>query len=315
MSIHMRAITALTAATLLSAASVQAQNEYVLRTAFEGRLVSVKVGMPGTSKGIDVFPLEAAPVDWREVAERIKDYGTSLKVGDQVMITKVVVKSNSHIEFQLGGGGWGTFLDSPGTSSVSSTSEGESKYERALRDSIKAAPGPTRRKQLERELNNARQQRERDNANARAQAQQANALHEANLRAKREQSGSRFNIRFRNGIPSEHLTPEGVRVALAEYVDFAASGAKVSAAQGGAAGALSAATTAPNASDGGSALSRLRKGLLVKEVEDLLGPADTAGEQKEGTLTLVKRSYTKDGMKVAASFINGVMIDFSITPR
>ena len=71
----------------------------------------------------------------------------------------------------------------------------------------------------------------------------------------------------------------------------------------------------PSGALAGSALSRLRKGLTVKEVEELFGPADAAGEQKEGSLIVMKRSYSSDGMKVAASFVNGVLIDFSITPR
>lgn len=300
----------LLAASLLATSVAHAQSEAALRSAFEGKLISVKVGMPGTSKGIDVFPLEPAPVNWRDVAERVKDYGTSLKIGDQVMITKVVVKKNSHIEFQLGGGGWGTLFDSPGTSTVSTSAEGESKEERVLRDSIKAAPGPTRRKQLEKELRGMREQRERENAKAKAEAEQANALHEANLRAKREQSGSRFNIRFKNGIPDESLTPAGVMAALAELVDFAATGSKVATASGASPG-----SPMPNATASSGGVGQLRKGLTVKEVEDLLGPADTAVEQKEGSIVVLKRTYTNDGKKISASFVSGVLVDFAITPK
>lgn len=303
-----RTLLALASSVTLSSAAF-AQSEAALRAAFEGKLVSVKVGMPGTSKGIDVFPLEPARVNWREVAERVKDNGTALKIGDQVMITKVVVKKNSHIEFQLGGGGWGTFFDDAGTSNVSVTTEGESQAEKDLKKAIKEAPGPTRRKELERELRTVRDRRERENARARADAQQANAAHEANVRAKRAEAGSRFNIRFRNGIPQESLTPDGVMAALAEFVDFNAGGSKVATASG-----ASTATPAPTNSGGGRH-AQLRKGLTVKEVEELLGPADSAGEEKQGALTLNKRSYTSDGMKVSTSFLNGVLIDFAITPK
>ena len=58
----------------------------------------------------------------------------------------------------------------------------------------------------------------------------------------------------------------------------------------------------------------MRKGLLLEEVELLLGPAATASETKEGTLTVLKRTYRKDGQKVSASFVNGVLIDFTISP-
>ena len=74
--------------------------------------------------------------------DRIKEFGTALDVGQQVMVTKVVIKGDSHIDFQLGGGGFGTLFDDAGTQRVSSGTAGESARERALRDSIKTAPTP-----------------------------------------------------------------------------------------------------------------------------------------------------------------------------
>ena len=129
------------------------------------------------------------------------------------MVTKVLVKRNSHIEFQLGGGGYGTFGDNTSTN-VSTASQGETKAEKALRDSIKKAPGPTKRKQFEKELASVRGERERENARAEAEAKQAQSVIEANLRAKRAESGSRFNVRYRNGIPTDALTPDGLMRAL-----------------------------------------------------------------------------------------------------
>lgn len=287
---------------------LRAQNEAALRAAFEGKLVSVKVAMPGTSRGVDVFPQQQNAVNWRQVADRIKEDGTSLKIGDQVMVTRVVVKKD-HIEFQLGGGGFGTFGDFAGTSRVSADVESESPREKELKQQIKAATGPTRRKELERELANVRSARERENDKARAQAAQANAALEVNLRAKREQSGSRFNVRYTDGIPPEALTPDGVMAALAPYIDFAASGSRVATAQ-----AVAPATTGTATAPQGG-LSQLKKGLTVKEVESLLGPADTAAEVQEGTMTVMKRTYTRDGMRVSTSFVSGVLVDFAITPK
>lgn len=294
---------------LIGAGAAHAQNEAALRAGLEGRIVTVKVDMPATSRGIDIHPERSMSVDWREVAERIKDDGTALRIGDRVMITKVVVKKNSHIEVQLGGGGYGTFGDwMSQSSSVSSVDEGESKAERALRDSIKAAPGPTKRKQFERELSNLRSERERENARARAEAAQANEAREANLRARRAQSGSRFNLRYDAGIPAEVLTLEGAVKALERYLDFGLPVRAETAVTPTA--AETAVAPAP-----GSPLTSLRKGLSVQEVEALLGPADTAGEVKEGSMTVVRRTYRKDGMKVSASFVSGVLIDFAVTPN
>ena len=276
-----------------------AQNESVLRQAFEGKVVSVKIDMPATSRGVDVYPLDPMAVDFREVAQRLKDNSTSLRIGQQVMITKVLVKKNSHIEFQLGGGGYGTFGDNTSDGSgLNAVTQGETKAEKALRDSIKKAQGPTKRKQFEKELASLREERERENARAAAEAHQAQSVMEANLRAKRVESGSRFNVRYRNGIPGDALTPDGLMRALAQYVDFG--------------------TAPPAASSGsgsGKAYISLRKGLLLDEVETLLGPAATASETKEGTLTVLKRTYRKDGQKISASFVNEVLIDFAITPQ
>ena len=294
-------------AAFLVALPLQAQNEAVLRQAFEGKIVSVKIDMPATQRGVDVYPLDQMPVNFREVAERLKDNSTALKIGQQVMVTKVLVKGNSHIEFQLGGGGYGTFGDNTSTS-VSTVSQGETKAEKALRDSIKKAAGPTKRKQFEKELASLRSERERENARAEAEAKQAQSVMEANLRAKRAESGSRFNVRYRNGIPLDALTPDGLMRALAPYVDFgpsaAASGGVVSG--GGAQLAPSSGSRAP--------ATTLKKGLWLEDVEALLGPAATAAETKEGTLTVLKRTYRKDGQRIEASFVNGVLIDFAIKP-
>jgi len=285
------------------------QNEAILRQAFEGKVVAVKIEMPATSRGVDVYPLDQRPVDFPELAQRIKDNSTALRIGQQVMVTKVVVKKNSHIEFQLGGGGYGTFGDNT-SSSVSTVSQGETKAEKALRDSIKKATGPTKRKQFEKELASLREERERENARAEAEARQAESVIEANLRAKRAESGSRFNVRYRNGIPSDALTPDGLMRALAQYVDFGVSGGVASSGGGGGQGLGFAASGGSRA-----APTSLKKGLWLEDVESLLGPAATASETKEGTLMVLKRTYRKDGQKVAASFVNGVLIDFAITPQ
>ena len=288
----------------LAASSALAQGEYALRTAFEGKTVTVKLDMPGTSRGVDVYPQEAIPVSFRDVADRTKDFTVALKMGQQVMVTKIVVKRDL-IEFQLGGGGYGTLFDNAG-SDISASEAGESQRERALRDSVKTAPNAAKKKAFERELNDTRAARERENTQARAQAAQANELREVNLRSKRSVSGSRFNIRYKPAVPSDAMTPEGVMQALAAYVDFPGASMTNAPTAAGNAGSRPAA--------GGSALASVRQGLLLAEVEALLGPANTASESKEGVLTLMKRSYIRDGKKVLASFVNGVLIDYAIGP-
>jgi hypothetical protein len=110
MRVHSWALAALAALAVPSQGAL-AQNESALRAAFEGKSLTVKVDMPATSKGVDVFPQESMPGQLARDGQPDEEFGTALKPGQQVMITKVVVKKDSHIEFQLGGGGWGTFGD------------------------------------------------------------------------------------------------------------------------------------------------------------------------------------------------------------
>ncbi|MEP6834930.1 MAG: hypothetical protein ABJB74_16205 [Gemmatimonas sp.] len=293
-------------AAISTTTAAHAQNEAALRAAFEGKTVTVKLDMPGTAKGVEVYAQEATPVSFREVADRTKDYTVSLKMGQQVMVTKIVVKRDL-IEFQLGGGGYGTAGDNAG-SEISATDVPESKTERALRDSIKTAPNAAKKKDYQRDLDNLRSARERENAKGRAEAAQANELREANLRSKRSVSGSRFNIRYKPQVPADAMTPNGVIQALSAYVDF--SGAAMADAQPMSSG--NANNRSPAA--GANALASVRKGMLLSDVETLLGPANTASESKEGVLTLMKRNYIYDGKRVVASFVNGVLIDYAIGP-
>jgi hypothetical protein len=288
----------------VAAQDATAQSEAALRAAFEGRTVAVRIDMPGTSRGVDVRPLDPTPLDFRELAQRLKDNGTAVRMGQSMTVTKVAVRG-SHVEFQLGGGGYGTFGDWTG-SHVSAVPARESAAERSLRETIKRTPDKGERRRLERELDALRSARERENGRAAAEAEQANLAREASVRAKRLEGGSRFNIRYRDGIPADALTPAGVMRALARYVDFGAGTDAV------ASGAGAPPATAQFAGAGGAAL---RKGQTVEQVEALLGPAAGVAETKEGSMTVTRRTYRHEGTQVVASFVSGVLIDFAITPR
>jgi hypothetical protein len=329
----MRVVLGVVLALALTSRGAAAQNEGALRAALEGRTVVARLDMPATSQGVDLYPQDQTPLNVRELADRLKENGTAIRIGQQVMITRVVVKKNSHIEFQLGGGGYGTFGDwATNGSNVSTVAAGETRAEKALRDSARAATDKGTRRRLERDADALRSARERENARAAADAQQANIARETLLRTKRAESGSRFNLRYRQGIPPEALTPEGVMRALASYVEFPgapaaatmASGAGVATHAVGSPATMATASFAarqtppaaePAASAGPTGIAAIRKGLTVQQVEALLGPAATAAEVKEGTMLIAKRSYRRDGMQVAARFVSGVLIDFAITPQ
>ncbi|MEZ4763647.1 MAG: hypothetical protein R3C26_10770 [Calditrichia bacterium] len=97
-------------------------------------MVEVRIDMPATQEGIDVHPRSEKPVDFDDYSARIKKHGVALFVGDQIMITKVKLKGK-HLEFQLGGGGYGTFWDDTGDVSpiYADKTEREKNLEKAVK--------------------------------------------------------------------------------------------------------------------------------------------------------------------------------------
>jgi hypothetical protein len=277
----------------------EAQNEAVLRRAFEGQSVVLRIDMPGTSSGVNVFPGEDMPVNFPDVATKLKKYGTAIRSGDAVMITKIRAKDDL-IEFQLGGGGYGTFGDAMGEGGGGATEVGETPAEKALRDSLRHETNSGAKRRMQRDLDALRSTRERENSQARSAAAQAEEIRQSNLRGRRIEGGSRFNIRFRGGVPPEALTPDGLRQMLSRYVDFGG----VAEAAAPALGAVASA---------GSAI--IRKGLSVEEVERVLGPAITAAESDECSLHVMTRAYRKDGLRTTARFVSGVLVEYTITPE
>jgi hypothetical protein len=282
---------------LLTAVTTPAwsQSEDQLRAYFEGRSVVVKLEMPGTEDGVDVYPGAAQPIDFPKHASRLKRYGTALRRGDEVTVTKVKVKKDL-IEFQLGGGGYGTFGDDT-DSDVSVPSAPKTQREKNLEQDIKKTTDPAARRKLQEELDFLRRNRERADARNRAEAQQAKQIKEANIRQRRIEGGSRFNLRYKPDVPGDALTPESVMDALRDYVDFG----PLAASRG--------APPLPNAAGGDG----LRKGLTVDEVDALLGRPESISQRSEGTLTVSTSSYRAGGRRVSAEFVEGVLIRFTIS--
>jgi hypothetical protein len=187
-----------------------------LRDFFEGRRVTVRIDMPATSDGVNVH-LGRRPINFDEYRNDLRRYGVALRAGESVMVTLVKVKDDL-IEFQLGGGGYGTFFDDTDTSAnipFIEKSERERTLERRLRDE----DDRDRRRQMQRELDGLRDRRERENHRIRAERERLSEYKRDRLASRRLQAGSRFNLRYRNRVPSD-LRPEDIMAALAEYVDF-----------------------------------------------------------------------------------------------
>jgi hypothetical protein len=62
-------------ASLLAAGPAAAQSEAALREHFEGKTVTLKLAMPGTESGVDVYPADPKPLDYPKYASRLKENG------------------------------------------------------------------------------------------------------------------------------------------------------------------------------------------------------------------------------------------------
>ena len=286
------------------AAPARAQDEAALRTHFEGRTVIVKVAMPATEAGIDVYPGTPQPIDYPELAKRMKKNGVAIQAGQPALVTKLKVKGNL-IEFQLDGGGYGTAGD-PTDPTVSVQSMPKTQREKDLEQAVKKETDPTLTRRLQGELDGLRSEREREDRRNRAIAATATERKREYIQERRLQGGSRFNLRYRDGVPSAALTVEAVKAALADYVDF--EGPATAPAGAGPAEA------APPAEPQAGPLA-LRKGMAVDEADRLLGAPASTRDRKEGTLAVNVRTYDSASGRVRAEFVEGVLVRFTITSR
>jgi hypothetical protein len=289
-------------ALLLLPLRAEAQSEAALKDYFEGKSVTLKLAMPGTESGVDIYPADPKPLDYPRYADRLKENGTAIRAGQRAMVTKIRVKSD-HIEFQLDGGGYGTMGDDT-SPDVSVPSAEKSKRERNLEGELKRETDPDRRREIKEELDDLRKDREREDARNRAEVADATEQKRENIRQRRLEGGSRFNLRYRDALPVSALTPEGLKTALAEYVSFDGDGPAELAGL--------PMTNVPSASPAaGPGLPR--KGMSVQEVEAVLGAPVDSAERKEGKLTVVTRSYRTPSGRMTAEFVEGVLIRYSIT--
>jgi hypothetical protein len=286
---------------LALAGPVHAQSEAALRESLEGRQVTLKIAMPGTQAGVDIYPADARSLDYPGYAERLKANGTALEAGHKAMVTKIRVKSK-HIEFQLDGGGYGTFGDDV-SSGVSVSETPKTKREKNLEAELKGEKDPVRKREINEELDDLRKEREREDARNHAAVADAEATKEQTVRQRRLEGGSRFNVRYRDRIPEEALTVEGLKQALAEYVEFDAADSRELGPMVASAGYLPS-VAAP---------SGPRKGMLLREADEVFGRAAATSERSEGKLQVVTRTYSTEDGKLTAEFVEGVMIRYQVS--
>jgi hypothetical protein len=280
-----------------------AQSEPELKQYFEGRTVTPKLAMPGTEDGIDIYPGSDRPLEYPKYADRLKDNGTSIKAGEPVTVTKIKVKPKL-IEFQLGGGGYGTFGDETGN--VGAAQAPKTNREKSLEAQVKRETDPARKRAMREELDDLRADREREDARNRSVVAEAQEHRKQNIRQRRLEGGSRFNIRYRDGVPVSALSPAAVMAALAEYVDFGA----LRTAAGAPPDVRVQIGPQPERPRGGGLP---RKGMLAQEVDVQLGPPATSRERKEGTLRVQTREYSTPDGRITGEFVEGVLIRYTVT--
>lgn len=288
---------------LLAPGAIHAQSEAALREYFEGRTVKLKLAMPGTEDGVDIYPGAAKPLDFPRHASRLKANGTALKSGDDALVTKIKVKSKL-IEFQLDGGGYGTMGDE--TSSNVGVSEAQkTKREQNLEGELKRETDPAKRRALKEELDDLKAERDRENARNRASVAEAEESRKANIRQRRLGGGSRFNLRYKDGVPASALTPDAVKEALVAYVEFPEAALQAQPAPG-----LPLGTNNPPVLPTGGLPT---KGMLLAEVDRQLGAPEKTTDRMEGRLKVTSRIYRTSHGQLTAEFVEGVLIRYTMT--
>jgi len=297
---HASARTAWTAtlclvAAMAAALPAAAQDEAALKAAFEGRRVTLRIDMPGTSDGVDVRPESRRGIDYPEYGSSLKKNGAAIHIGDSVTVTLVKVKKDL-IEFQLAGGGFGTFGDDTSTSVYMPLKE-KSQREKDLEKLVRDEPDRERRHRLERELDDLRDRRERENRRIEFEKERAEEVKREKVAHSRLHGGSRFNIRYDDRVPSG-MRPEDVKVVLADYVDFGDGDSPFRA------------VPPPPPSD-----PRLRKGMSRVEAERALGMATEVSQRRQGDLTITTLLFLSGDEKITADFVEDVLVKYTISSK
>lgn len=279
-----------------------AQSEAALKAFFEGRKVAVKIDMPASSSGVDVYPSAERPIDFKRYGERIATAGVALKEGETSMITLIKMKKDL-IEFHLGGGGYDAYR----TGYVSPDYVGKSNLEKQLEKDVKAESDVARKRQLQRQLDDERNRRYREERRNATLAETQTAANKQRIAQERIAAGSRFNLRYNKTVPPG-MTPDDVMRALAQYVDFAPGTSKASAPAAGA-----ARTNAPAAAAAGDGLPR--KGMLRGEADREFGKPRESSDRREGTLRVTSAVYVRGEQRIVAEFVEDVLIRYTISSR
>jgi hypothetical protein len=244
-------------------------------------------------------------MNWKEYSNRLKSNGVAIHKGDTARITGFVVK-NDRIEFQLDGGGFGTFFDDSSTT-VNSRSVDKSDYERQLERDIANTTDEDKRRRLQRDLDRERSRRHRQEADNQDAAMVASQIKSQKVADDRLRGGSRFNLRWSGSIPPDQKNPDAVMKLMADYVTFPA------AEQAGAP-PPPAAIENTAVDNGVPATAQLKRGMKMGEVSNLFGPGKQMSQSvsADGLKTQVFE-YTSGDRLVDVTYVEGLVVRYSIS--
>ncbi len=303
LSLARLAVATSAAAILLTlAVPVAAQNEDALKSFFEGKRVMVKIDMPGTSDGVDVNADATRAIDYRRYGDRLKAYGTALRAGDSAVVTLIKVKKDL-IEFQLSGGGFGTFGDDTSTSVYMAHVE-KSNREKDLEKQIKDEKDSRRRRDLERERDDLRDRRDRENRRIDAERARLEERKRERIAEQRLRGGSRFNLRYVEAVPAG-IRPEQIMATLADYVEFAPTADSIDRRD--------PVELSPPRPAGDLPLPR--KGMTRADAERSYGKAVDSSERREGGLIITTLVFVTADQRISAEFVEDVLVRYTITAK
>jgi hypothetical protein len=283
------------------------QDEAALRE-LVGARVTVLMDMPATQKGINYYPLRGDKIDYDENSDRVAEFGVSIPADETATITAINVKGK-HIEFQLDGGGYGTFGDfEPSRPNVPypSKSRREEELEQELRDETDV----NEKRRIERRLDDLRDARERDYRRDRERAEDQYDRDVERVADARLRKGSRINVRFDSSVPTQAQTTGGLQAMLGELIRFTNEvEATVQYGDGGMRG------DAPTAKDGGPWRSPLSKGMSQYDVNERLGSPVGCVDDASGTLTAVTCTYDLGDATAEIIFVSNALVRWTIASR
>jgi hypothetical protein len=291
------------AGAVLQAGPAAAQTEQQLRQAFEGKYVYVRMEMPASHRGVDVYPGRDPAVDFSSYSSRIREFGVALREGDRVLVTAVRVRKKN-IEFQLGGGGYGTWGDDSGSVYVPSVDK--SRREKDLEKEIQREKDPERRRRLERERDRLRDERHREERYRDDERRALEAQKKSEIAQKRLDAGSRVNL----WLPEEQLkaaapTPPELQRMLSSVIDFGDGDGRRRTAGSN--------DTRRDVEPRGA--GELRRGLTLDEVHDMLGKPARTKAGKQGELATLTEWYEAGDRVTEVYYVSGVIVRFTTSSK